>query len=375
MPPEPPPIAAPRGLPARRRAWFLALSALVVVGIVLAVVWLVSLRGSARYGTPLEVAAKAGVVLVATERPDGTVSVHALEPLGSLDRVIYEGVELTQMRVSPDGRYALLAARDAASGSNDCTLVDLRGERPPVPIVPEAVPGSGLGRPIEVTSADWLSDGLAAFSLLYDPNTVVVTTYDPETQERALIAEVANCVWLSLFCPQGAAEPRAMALADLTDFSWVVTLDERGAHNATGYPGSHWGIASPDGTSVLIQETAGSRAWTIYPVTEGYLAQGTGVDTPPVYYTCADWSPSGDRLVIGPGVYEASTGQQLATLPIADGLEDVWFVDENHVVALAGGRVVLAKADGTGAEVLVDQPLSLPSSGGAIRSLRRRIGF
>lgn len=166
-----------------------------------------------------------------------------------------------------------------------------------------------------------------------------------------------------------------MGLADLTDLSGVVTLDERGAHNATGYPGSHWGIASPDGDSVLIQETAGSRAWTVYPVTEGDLGPGTGVDTPPVYYTCADWSPSGDRLVIGPGVYDAATGRRLATLSIAGGLEDVWFVDENHVLALAGGRVVLAKADGTGAEVLVHQPLSLPSSGGAIRSLRRWIGF
>lgn len=375
MPPEPPPIAAPRGLPARRRAWFLALAALIVAGIVAAVVWLVPLGGSGRYGAPLEVAAKAGVVLVATQRPDGTVSVRALEPMGSLDRAIYEGVGLTQMRVSPDGRYALLAARDTASGSNNCTMVDLRGERPSVPIVPEAVPGSGLGRPIEVTSADWLSDGRAAFSLLYDPTTIVITTYDPDTQERALIAEVPNCTWLSLFCPHGASEARAMGLADLTDLSGVVTLDERGAHNATGYPGSHWGIASPDGDSVLIQETAGSRAWTVYPVTEGDLGPGTGVDTPPVYYTCADWSPSGDRLVIGPGVYDAATGRRRATLSIAGGLEDVWFVDENHVLALAGGRVVLAKADGTGAEVLVHQPLSLPSSGGAIRSLRRWIGF
>lgn len=368
-PPQPPPPPPPR----RRWRWTALIVAVVFV-LILAVGALLS-SGILRRGTPIDIAAGAGILLVASELPSGMIQVRALVPDRHLDRVVYEGAELTQMRVSPDGQYALLAARSSSSRLNDCYLIDLRGDSPPLPIVPEAVPGASLPRPVEVTSVDWLADGRAVFALLYGLNTVVVTSYDPATGERELLARVPDCLWVTLLCPHAAPAPALMGLVDLVGQSGVMVIDEKGATSATGYPIPHWGIASPSGASVLVQETAASLAWAIYPVTKGAPGREIPIDTPHRYYTCADWSPSGKRVAIGPVVYDAATGQSAAVLKVGGEVEDVWFLDDSRLAVLAGGQVLLADADTGAVGVLVSEPVRLPRSAPLPPTWRRWLGL
>jgi hypothetical protein len=99
------------------------------------------------------------------------------------------------------------------------------------------------------------------------------------------------------------------------------------------------------------------------------------VDTPSQYYTCADWSPSGDRVVIDAAIYNSMTGERVTKLDLAGPVQDVWFVDENRVAALVNERVLLIDAETGRSEVLVNRPTASPTSSRAWRGLRNLLGL
>lgn len=343
----------------RQRSCLVPLSAGIAVVLLAGALWLaLRLLGlSAR--SPVAISSCPAASLYAVVLSDGgrgTIRIGGTDGLSGA--VALDANDVRDLRFSPSGAHLAFVASFGTSTA--AYLVDLAaGGQPelfaPAALVPERTPYT------EPLAVAWLDDQRLVLACYDGLGKLGLFVYNVATREAQLPVKDLEADDVTLFGAPLASPPCVFVtlFGPAGDLVQRLNVETGQLEPAVSPYDQGWGLPSPDGTRLLLNEY-GSTEYRVVPV--------LGVGSGPMLQVeaqnwagCADWSPSGERFALGREVFDGTTGAKLLDLPIAGDPDDVWFIGESRVLALVGGEVLLVDGATGDSRVLLRGSRGLPS--------------